>query len=51
MGWSVSCHGECRIPQALQDFADHRAFVDRALGQRLIPVDMDRLAGIQRFGL
>ena len=49
VGRSVRCHGECSVPQALQDFANYRTFVDRALGQRLVPIHMYRLAGVQRF--
>jgi hypothetical protein len=42
----VSGGRECRVAQTLQDSADDRALVDRALGQRLILIYMDRFAGI-----
>ncbi len=38
---------KCRVPQALQNLTNHRALVDRALGQRLIFINVNRLAGIQ----
>jgi hypothetical protein len=41
----VGRHGERGIPEALQDSTDYGTFVDGALGERLILVDMQRLAG------
>ena len=43
--------GKGRVAQALQDLANYRALVDRALGQRLIFINVNRFTGIQRTDL
>jgi hypothetical protein len=44
----VSGSRECGIAQTLENLAYNGTLVDRALGQRLILIHMDRFAGIQR---
>jgi hypothetical protein len=42
----MSRHSERCIPQALQDPANYRTLIYGALGQRLVFIDVERLAGI-----